>query len=236
MARVTSYLMQTDARNALAWLDQVPEGAVALILVRHGQTAWNKERRFLGRTDVPLDATGQAQAQAVSAALSGVQLTAVYTSHLSRAAATAAAICDHQSVTAVQVPDLQELDQGALEGMAGIDLAEAYPGFLEAWQRDPAATRAPGGETLQECHDRVLAAAKEILARHTPGDPIAFITHRMALSCILCEALGLPLRMWHLIGQRNTAVNLLSYRDGRFQVHRINDTAHLEQTPPVIPA
>ncbi len=219
--------MQTETRNGTDWLNLVPQGATPLFLVRHGQTAWNKERRFLGRTDVPLDTDGHAQAQAVSAALSAISFDAVYTSHLSRAAATAQAICQRQAVQAQEVPDLQELDQGELEGMSGADLADAHPGFMEAWLRDPAATRVPGGETLQECQDRVLRAVQQITAKHTGVGPVAIVTHRMVLSCIICEALGLPLRMWQLIGQRNTAVNLLSVRSGQLRLHRLNDTAHL---------
>jgi len=220
--------MQTDDRNPLPWLQHVPSEAVPILLVRHGQTAWNKERRFLGRTDIALDEAGKAQAVAVAEALKDVPLRAIYTSHLKRAAGTADTICEQHSLPAQRVPDLQELDQGEIEGMYGVDLPKEHPGFMEAWASDPARTRVPGGETLQECSDRAVAAARKIAESHSPGAPIAIVTHRMVLSCIICEALGLPLRMWQLIGQRNTAVNLLSYQDGRFRVHRLNDTSHLD--------
>ncbi len=238
MARVTPYLMQTAACNGPPWLLNVPDGSVPLLLVRHGQTAWNKERRFLGRSDIPLDEEGQAQAASVAEALATVELSAVYTSHLKRAAATADAICAQRGLDATRIPDLQELDQGKLEGMSGSDLHAAYPDFLEAWISDPADTRVPGGETLRECQVRVLSATRAIMEAHAPGPPVAIVTHRMVLSCIICEALGLPLRMWRLIGQRNTAVNLLSWSEGRFCVHRLNDTTHLGvvEVPPPMPA
>jgi probable phosphoglycerate mutase len=219
--------MQHHTRNALDWMNRVPEGSTPLVLVRHGQTAWNKERRFLGRTDIPLDEDGRMQAAAVAGALVSIPLVAVYTSHLSRASQTAEAVAAAHGLTPTINPDLQELDQGELEGSFGADLAAHYPDFHQAWEQDPANTRAPGGETLSECNERVLRATREIMAAHPGPQPIAIISHRIVVSCIVCEALGLPLRMWRRVGQRNTAVNLLSARDGRLQLHRLNDTGHL---------
>jgi len=178
------------------------------------------------------------QAATVAAALSVVPLAAIYTSHLCRASETADTICQHRELRAERVPDLQELDQGELEGLSGASLMETHPDFLEAWQTNPSDTRVPGGETLRECQERSVAATVAILEAHSAGPPVAIVTHRMVLACVICHALGLPLKMWRLVGQRNTALNLLSLQDGQWKVHHLNDTSHLEETqpPPAMPA
>ena len=221
--------MNTDTRNALGWERLAAEGAVPILLIRHAQTAWNVQGRFLGRSDVPLDADGAAQAQALARRLAVVPLSALYASPLGRAWETARAVVGaHPELTPEPVAALTELNQGDLEGQPGRALIERYPGFLERWRADPTDVRVPGGETLGECRDRAVAAVHDLAARHAPGPPLAIVTHKMVLATLACEAIGLPLRQHHLVGQLNTAINLYALHDGRLVLHRLNDAAHLK--------
>jgi probable phosphoglycerate mutase len=223
--------MQDPIRNPLYWNSLSEEGAVPILLVRHGQTSWNKERRFLGRSDIPLDQEGQTQAMAVAAAIRHIPLQALYSSPLSRAWGTAEKIAESRELPIQRVQDLQELHQGDLEGHPSHFLAEQYPDFLAAWQKDPTHARCPGGETLDECRVRSIAALRTIMSKHQPGDPVAVVSHRMAIGCIICDVLGLPLRFNTLIGQRNTAINILSWKEGALRLHRLNEASHLDNQP-----
>lgn len=224
------YLMVPRTRNSLDWQSIAEAGDVPVLLIRHGQTIWNKERRFLGCSDVELDETGRTQAALAASALADLTFQSIHSSPLSRARVTAETVGAGRGLAIQLVNGLQELNQGELEGRFGADVVAQYPEFIQAWATDPRDVRCPGGETMQECADRSVAALGAILKKAKPGPPVAIFTHRMVLSCLICHALDLPLRMWQKIGQKNTAINLLSWRDGKLTVHRLNDVAHLNSS------
>lgn len=220
--------MEPPHRNRFAWQNLIDDDEISVFLIRHGQTQWNKERRFLGRTDIPLDEEGRAQAALLAKALAPVRFTAIYSSPLSRAWQTAEAIATNREVTIGASPELTELNQGELEGRYGSALAADFPDFYAQWRADPTHVRIPGGETLAECSLRANAALGSILSRHRPGDSIAVVAHRVCISAILATTLDLPVRFNMRIGQRNTAINLISHRDGTTRLRRLNDASHLD--------
>ena len=209
------------------WRRLADRGLVPVLLVRHGQTAWNVERRFLGASDVPLDAEGRVQAERLASRLAPLPLSAIYSSPLSRAWDTAARLAEGRSLDPLPVADLAELSQGVLEGRPGRALPEQYPDLLARWVEDPTHVRIPGGETLHECRQRALTALHALLAAHAPGPPVAVVSHKMVIAALICSTLDLPLRHVRLIGQNNTAVNLLGWRDGHLSLHLLNDDRHL---------
>lgn len=214
-ARATSSVTDeaTDAPNRAG---ETPMSYVRLLLVRHGRTAWNHERRFLGATDLPLDEVGTAEAAALGARLGGT-FTAVYSSPLSRALQTASAIAPP---TPVIVDALRELCQGELEGLDGPTALERHPEFFVQFQADPTHCRPPGnnGETLAETRDRALTALVEIASRHAAGTTVAVVTHQMVIASVRCALRGEPLSAWRTYGVPNTGTAAL-YWDGRSLVH-----------------
>lgn len=193
-----------------------------ILLVRHGRTRHNAERRFVGRLDVPLDETGQEQAKRWAAAYRDLPIRGVYSSPLTRAKQTAEALAPP-----TPVQGLQELDQGIFEGRLATEVMAEQPEFFAQWRRDPSSLRIPDGETLAECQTRCFAALTQLAQDAGPGQPIVVVAHQLVLASILLKVLQLPLNMVVRLHQSNTAVNLLSY-DGRWLVHRINDRAHLK--------
>jgi broad specificity phosphatase PhoE len=175
-----------------------------LALVRHGRTAWNASRRFVGRTDVPLDAVGRAQAITLAERLPG-PFHAVYASPLLRARDTAAAVDPAPRV----VEDLAELDQGELEGLDGATALARFPDFFAAWQADPERAPVPGGETLGALRARARRALEGIAIRHGPGQVVGVFTHQMVIASLTCDALGLPLSEWRFHRVGNAAVTAL---------------------------
>ena len=214
------------------WSKWANQGRVPLLIVRHGQTAWNKERRFLGRMDIPLDETGTTQARAAAAWLAPLPTAELYTSPLSRAAMTAEALGQHLKRTPIHVDGLMELNQGQLEGRPSADLANHFPELFAAWMRDPTNVRVPGGETMGECQERAIATFTDLCHRHEPGPPIVVVSHKMYIASFVCHVNGWPLSRYREIEQNNTAINLLSFgpdKAGRhgFALHQLNLTPHL---------
>jgi broad specificity phosphatase PhoE len=183
-----------------------PRPPVALVLVRHGRTAWNAERRFLGSTDLPLDEIGRSEAEALGRSRAG-QFTAIWSSPLRRALETAAVLRPPE----VEVErDLREIDLGLLEGLTGEEASARYPEFSLAFRADPVDVRPPGGETMAEVRDRAMAAILRLAARHTGGARVAVVTHQVVIASVVCTLRGDPLSAWRTHAVPNTgAVELV---------------------------
>ena len=202
-------------------------GVVSLLLVRHGRTAWNLERRFLGRTDVPLDDRGRREALAVGQRLARLPVAQVISSPLARASDTAQAIALPHGLQVQPHPELVELAQGVLEGQPSAELPLRHPAFLAAWLHDPGTARVPGGETLLECQARGVKALLEIARTGSPGRPIVVVSHQMLISSVLCHALGRPLRDFGAVGHANAAFSLLVLEGERLVATHLQERAHL---------
>ncbi len=165
----------------------------SILLVRHGQTDWNLEGRYQGRSDVPLNAAGWAQAERLAAGLASGRIDAVYCSPLARTLETARTIARRHGLEPRTDPRLIEIDQGEWEGMLAERIAEVYPELSRGWGEDPGSVRPPGGESIREVHDRVIGALEEMAAAH-PGGTLGVVTHKTAMVVARCHYLGLELR------------------------------------------
>ncbi len=195
------------------WTTALQQGRLVVALVRHGQTEWNASKRFVGRTDIPLDATGHQQARTLAAGLDA-SFDAMYSSPLQRALQTAHALAPPQPVV---LPGLAELDQGELEGLTGEEAHRRFPDFFEAWRRDPTSVACPGGEGLQDCRDRAWAELEHIRGQHANG-LVAAAAHQVVISALSCTVLDVGLGGWreHFVG--NTAITALSFGPGGWRV------------------
>jgi probable phosphoglycerate mutase len=137
----------------------------------------------------------------------------LYTSPLSRARETAEAIAARHQLVPVVQEDLAELHHGELEGLPYTALPERYPEVMSAWQCDPGAVRLPGGESLEDVRVRAWAAFLKIAAE-AEGE-VCIVSHKMALSTILCEAIGLPLRHAMRLEVGLCSLSTLELRPGR---------------------
>jgi len=219
--------------NPIEWQRVRDNGEISVLLIRHGQTEWNKQRRFLGRTDIPLDATGRQQAALLAHSLAHIPFSAIYSSPLSRAWGTAEAMATPRAMEPIVAEGLTELDQGHLEGRFGSNLKADFPDFYRQWTEDPTHARIPGGETLAECSRRSIEAFMSIVREQTPDKPCAIVSHKVAISAIICQALDLAIRDNMTIEQRNTTINLLGIKDGKITVYGLNNARHLTETLPI---
>lgn len=181
------------------------EDLVRMVLWRHGQTAFNAERRFQGQRDVPLNAVGRAQARRAARHLATLEPTELWSSDLSRAASTAGYLARLTGLEIRQDKDLRERHGGAWEGLTIEEIRERYPDDLAAWEP-------PGGETLETVAERTAAALGRIAAGAAPGSLVVVTGHGASLTWGMSRLLGLDDRVTG--GMGNCCWSLLSRRVG----------------------
>jgi broad specificity phosphatase PhoE len=198
-----------------------------LFLLRHGETAWSRERRFSGTRDLPLTPEGQRQADALALALADVPLQAVYASPLERARATAEAVAKPHRLPVRVDPRLVEMAFGQWEGLTGDEAAAAFPEALSRWGSAPTAMVPPGGEALRAVHRRALDVVAELQEAHADGT-VALVTHAIVVRLVVLAALGLDAdRLW-AVDASPAGLSEIEYRPGWVTVHRMNTISHLD--------
>lgn len=198
-----------------------------IILVRHGQTEWNRVERFRGQADVPLNEAGIAQAEAAARRISAEwKPGAVYSSPLSRAVRTAQAIAQPHGLEVRVHPGFNDMDFGDWQGLTPEEARERWPEIVKAWVDAPQTVHAPGGESLADLRDRCLGAVRELAARHD-GETIVLVGHTVLNRTLLLAMLGLGLEHFWRIRQDTAAINIIEAEPGGFVLVSLNDTCHL---------
>ena len=202
-----------------------------LLLVRHGETDWNREGRFQGQIDIPLNANGLAQAEAARRFLAPVPIQRAYTSSMARPRQTAERILlDHPGVPLTSTTGLLEIGHGLWEGQLEKEIGAAWPELLASWKSQPHTVQMPEGETLQDVCDRSLSTWLSIARSLDPAETALVVAHDAVNKTILCAMLGLgPEAIW-AIKQGNGGVTVVDYPQGpeaRPVLTCMNLTAHL---------
>lgn len=161
----------------------------SLTLVRHGQTDWNLNGRFQGRTDIPLNETGRRQAALAARALVGMHPDVIYCSPLIRTQQTAEPLLRATGMDFTVEPDLAEISVGSWEGMTFDQVDQIDPQFRRDLSAGRDARRSDEGETASETGVRVAGALRAIVARH-PGKQILVFSHGVAIRQGIAALLG----------------------------------------------
>ncbi len=198
-----------------------------LYLIRHGETASNRDGLGLGRGDVPLTDAGLQQAAALGARLAGEPLDRVLVSPLRRARRTAALIVGERGIPVEVRDELIELDVGETEGLSFPVIRERYGDFLAHWQGDDSATvRMPGGESLDDVARRIAPLVDEIPA--WPDAAVAIVSHNFVLRLMLCRLLGVPAQRFRATPLGLASLTTVILERGRVSIRALNDRCHLE--------
>lgn len=198
-----------------------------VLLIRHGQTDWNVERRWQGHYDAPLNAVGREQAHRLGRRLARWPLAAIYSSDLRRAAETALILGEAVSVTPILDAVWRELHVGLFEGHTREEIRERFPA---AWaQMSHGFVEAPEGESVADLGRRVAPRFEQLLAEHA-GQMFAIVSHGATLRSLLGHVLGLDGgQLPQLILAGNTGLSIVEARPPLPPIiTRLNDTAHLE--------
>jgi len=203
-----------------------------LIVIRHGETDWNRQHRFQGQIDVPLNPTGLTQAERLAQRLAGEPIDVLLSSDLQRARATAEALAHGQGRALDRVEPLwREQSFGVLEGLDVPTIRSRHADLWAQWVRHDADYALPqGGESNRDFHDRVMRALRAVVAAHA-GRRIVVVTHGGVLDMLWRNAHGLPLHGPRTCGIPNTGINRLRWDAGRLQILAWAEAGHLVGLP-----
>jgi probable phosphoglycerate mutase len=201
-----------------------------IILIRHGETAWNAERRLQGHLDIPLNAEGERQARLLAEALAPEPIALVVASDLQRARQTAQAVAALRNMPVHAEAGLRERCYGGFEGMLYAEIEQRFPAEFAAWQaRDIDAILPSGknsGETFRQFYTRATDAILAIASAH-PGRTVALVAHGGVLECAYRMALGLPLETPRDFKVYNASINRFRVEDGKLVLVSWGEVGHL---------
>ncbi len=204
---------------------------IRIIVVRHGQTAWNVgagEERFRGRTDLPLDDTGHAQALAVAGRLRSEAITALYASPLLRARQTFQPLANDLGLPIQPHHGLIDVNYGRFQGLTHPEAAAAYPEQYARWQRTPGQVHFPGGESLNDVQTRLLTMLEELADLHSE-QTIALSGHQIVNKVLACTLLDLGLDQIGRIQQDTGALDIFQQTGDGWLTLCLNDACHLRE-------
>jgi probable phosphoglycerate mutase len=200
------------------------EPAVTLLL-RHGQTPMSVQKRYAGRTDVPLTEAGLAQAAAAAKRLASAGIDAIVASPLQRTVQTAEAVAAVTGLPVTTDEGFRETDFGAWDGLTFAEVRERWPTEMAAWLGDPQVAP-PGGESFAEVSERVTAALARVLAGRT-GQRILIVSHVTPIKTLVAAALlAPPAALFRMHLDVAALCEIDWYADGPAVLRSFNDTAH----------
>ncbi len=198
-----------------------------LLLVRHGETDWNRLARIQGHTDIELNETGRWQAERLADAVRHDGIQTIYSSDLLRASQTAGAIARATGLAVQLDRGLRERSFGRFEGRQFVDIEQSDPQAAGLWRRRDPTFEPPGGESLTQVYERAVSTAERLSRAHR-GQLIALVAHGGVLDCLYRAAARIDLqaeRNWSL---GNASLNRLLHSDEGFVLLHWGDTSHLD--------
>jgi broad specificity phosphatase PhoE len=200
---------------------------VRVVLVRHGETGWNKAHRIQGGgSDTPLNATGQRQKELVARRLQSEKLQAVYASPLQRAVDTAQAIAAWHHLAVTVEPALREIDVGEYEGASVIEIGKHITEILTMGTGGETMPTMPGGESLHDVQARVWDGLQRLVQKHPEGT-FAVVSHYFAILAVICKVLDMPVSQIGRFRMDPGTISTVVF-DGAFtRLHSFNDSGHL---------
>ncbi len=229
------YQVQIECLNNTSHLQPpIPRKATKkarLILVRHGETDWNKEGRFQGQIDIPLNHNGKDQAKAAGFFLKEIQIDKAISSSLTRPKQTAEEILKYHPDVQLEIQDgLVEIGHGLWEGKLESEIIDQWPKLLKDWKESPEIVQMPEGETIQDVWDRSISCWDEICSQLTSEQTCLVVAHDAVNKTILCNLLGLtPGDIW-AVKQGNGGITIIDINNSSSQpyvVTCLNITTHI---------
>lgn len=197
-----------------------------LILIRHGETDWNRTGRCQGVADIDLNDTGKRQIEELAHSLRDADIRAVYSSDLMRALRTARRIASHHDLDVNIDKDLREMDQGDLEGLLFEEIRDRYADVLREWRESPETLMLPGGESLLQVEQRAWSVFEKLNRLHA-GETVVAVSHNLTITALLCKITGVGLRGFRNFNLRAASKNLIVSLNGNIEVRQLNDVSHL---------
>ena len=198
-----------------------------LILIRHGETVWNLERRMQGQADSPLSDKGVRQARLLAQRMKEIEFTALYSSDSGRARDTARSIAEVTGHQLILEPRLRERNFGVLEGLTGPEMQEQHPEAYANFKKREPDYVVPGGESAAAFRDRALACLAEIATRHA-NELVVVVTHGLVCDITYRAAYGMDLMAPRYFELVNTGLNRFRFDGTAWKCEVWGDADHLD--------
>lgn len=201
--------------------------ACELVAIRHGETVWNTQGLQQGQLNSDLTDLGRAQAKALAGRLGGEPFDGLYSSDLGRALETARIIAERVGLDVETDPRLRERDLGILQGISLRQFEQEHPHEYARFRSGDPDYVIPTGESARQRHERCVACATELAARH-PGQRILIVTHGGILDSFFRHALQLPLTVPRRFSLFNASINSFTVTNGHWRLKSWGDVEHLK--------
>ncbi len=235
--------VQLESLNLVSHLESISDSPLPptkknhngprLLLVRHGETEWNRQKRFQGQIDVPLNNNGHAQARRASEFLAKVRIDKAFSSPMLRPKDTALEILSkHPNIKLDLFDELKEISHGLWEGKFEHEIEAEFPGQLALWQSQPETVQMPEGENLQQVWDRVAIIWQKIVDSVPAGETALVVAHDAVNKAILCLLFGFTPEQFWVFKQGNGGVSVIDYPQGSHSspiLQSGNITTHLSE-------
>jgi phosphoserine phosphatase len=199
-----------------------------LILVRHGESEWNRTGRYQGQQDAPLSDLGLRQADALAERLRTERLDAIYTSPLQRARRTAEAIARyHPDAPFEQDRALLEIHHGDWEGLFAAEVRERYAEDLAEWRMFPTRSQMPNGESFSNILKRTLNFRERLMRRHSGESTVVLSTHDVVIKILIADALGIHMDRINRFWITNASISVVEYTQELPFLVSLSEACHL---------
>ena len=199
-----------------------------LLLVRHGITEYNSNRRFAGYSDIEMSSAGYRQVEGLRDRLADEKIDAVYSSDLKRAVVTAETISSGRNVDIVTCPELREINYGDAEGLTFQEISRLYTEVAELITNFSLRLEFPGGESFEGFIARTTEFFNR-LQQHIPEQTILIVSHSGPLRVLLCHLLGIDQSHWRNFRIDNASLSIVETYPQRAIISLLNDTSHLRE-------
>lgn len=200
-----------------------------IILVRHGETSWNKEQIFRGRKDIKLNRNGIIQAKRLGKYFANIRIDTIYSSPLNRALFTAKEIAKHHNLKVKISKELIDFNFGSWEGHTHEEIKKKYPQLYKLWRSKPEKLKIPKGEAVSRLRKRLKGFLND-LTKKSFNQTIILVSHRVVLKMLILIALGIGADYFWLIKLDTGSVSILEYLPERkFILTNLNNTGHLRK-------
>ncbi len=230
---LNSFKTQLECLNQTSHLRNIPDqiGDSRVFLVRHGETNWNKEGRFQGQIDIPLNHNGKDQAAKTSKYLAKVKFNKAFSSSMERPYETAQIILKNiPTLKITKLDKLVEISHGLWEGKLENEIKEEWPDLLKNWHQKPEEVIMPEGESIKAVSERSIKAWEDICSLQNKNDLTLLVAHDAVNKTLICNLLGIDFSNIWMIKQGNGGITIIDIFDDPDKDHVIsalNITTHL---------
>jgi probable phosphoglycerate mutase len=225
---VRLFIVRCFAAHWFDWNKKTRVIFMRMIIVRHGESEWNRIHRYQGQLDAPLSELGVQQANALAERLRAEKVERIYTSPLQRCSHTAEIIAAHHPDVPTEKDEaLMEIHHGEWQGKYADEVNAQYAEGLQEWRVHPMRSQMPGGESLSNVLKRTLDFKEAVLAKHNADGCVIVVTHDVVIKILVADVLNMNMDYINRIWLTNGSISLIDYGEEMSYLASLSEACHL---------